>query len=264
MEVSSKGRSPAAPVNDLVGCHHGFGRYEKRKHDASVITKTVIDRPGGIAHHCAMFTKSELLTRVLGLAKSKVEVATVLGLSPPRISEMLKGTRDISFDEARTLINHYGLEREASVPAPVSMADIAAENGIALIEEVDLVLGMGGGTFSDMAESKGLVPFKDDWLRGLHSGPTSALRVVRGEGDSMQPTILDGDIVLVDTSQRNILSQDRIWAVFWGELGMIKRVRRTPRDGFMLMSDNQAIAPIEAVDGEMSVMGRVIWIGRRM
>ena len=33
---------------------------------------------------------------------------------------------------------------------------------------------------------------------------------------------------------------------------------------FMLISDNSAIGAIEAVDGEMSVMGRVIWIGRLM
>ena len=80
----------------------------------------------------------------------------------------------------------------------------------------------------------------------------------------MQPTILDGDIVLVDTAHRRIDDQDRLWAVAYGELGMIRRVRVTPRGSWLLMPDNQVVRPEEVGDGEASVIGRVIWIGRRM
>lgn len=125
-------------------------------------------------------------------------------------------------------------------------------------------MGLGAGSFGEGAASLSVVPFKQDWLRGLHSGPIERLRVVKGRGDSMQPTIMDGDIVLIDTSQSLIMDQDRIWAVFWGELGMIKRVRRNPSGNYTLMSDNQSVAPFEAVDGEMHVLGRVVWIGRRI
>jgi phage repressor protein C with HTH and peptisase S24 domain len=178
---------------------------------------------------------------------------------------MFKGERDLSFDEARSLITRYRLDPDSGASSSAAtLEDLAAEHDIALIEEVDLALGMGGGAFADMAETKGLVPFKNEWLRGLYSGPLSALRVVRGRGDSMQPTILDGDLVVVDTSQNNVLDQDRLWAVFWGDLGMIKRVRRAPGGKFLLMSDNQTVSAIEATDDELHVTGRVIWIGRRM
>jgi phage repressor protein C with HTH and peptisase S24 domain len=80
----------------------------------------------------------------------------------------------------------------------------------------------------------------------------------------MQPTILDGDIVLIDTAQRSIRQQDRIWAVAYGELGMIKRVRRLPNGTYLLLSDNATVPPIECADEEMQVVGRVIWIGRRI
>lgn len=207
-----------------------------------------------------MLTKSELLERVEATAKSRADIARVLNLAPARITEMFAGKRDLSFDEARKLVQHFNLDDQGAG----DISEIARDHGIAMIEEVDLALGMGGGTFAEFTETRGLVPFKQDWLRGLHAGPVSNLRVVRGEGDSMQPTILDGDLVLIDTTQDNILSQDRIWAVFWGELGMIKRVRRQPGGKFLLMSDNSAVTPVEAVDGELHVLGRVIWIGRRM
>lgn len=255
-----EGDGAAATLDNFGRVHHGNAPYGKRNACASDITRSVIDRYAGEAHLSAVLTKSELLRRVDEAAASRAEIARVLSLAPARITEMFKGGRDLSFDEARTLMRHYGIDTEGTS----SISEVASEHGIAMVEEVDLALGMGGGMYADLAQTKGLVPFKQEWLRGLHSGSTASLRVVRGEGDSMQPTILDGDLVLIDTAQDNILSQDRIWAVFWGELGMIKRVRRQPSGSFMLMSDNASIAPIEAVDGEMHVLGRVIWIGRRM
>src|SRR3546814_6951458 len=80
----------------------------------------------------------------------------------------------------------------------------------------------------------------------------------------MTPTLLDGDIVLIDTAQKDIGQQDRIWALAYGDLGMIKRVRRLPGGTYRLMSDNPAISDIEAADGEMHVVGRVVYIGRRI
>jgi hypothetical protein len=90
----------------------------------------------------------------------------------------------------------------------------------------------------DQYEQKGIVPFQRAWLRSMMRGSIADLFVARGEGDSMQPTILDGDIVLIDTAQKDIRQQDRIWAVSYGDLGMIKRVRRSPRGTYHLLSDN--------------------------
>lgn len=147
----------------------------------------------------------------------------------------------------------------------LSMNDFAAEHGLALVEEIDLALGMGA-TYLDgrQPDVLGIVPFKEDWLHGLHKGPVEHLKVVRGRGDSMEPTIRDGDTVLVDTSHRRIDDQDRIWAIAYGELGMIRRIRVTPRGTWMLMPDNQVVRPDEVTDGEAAVIGRVIWIGRRI
>jgi phage repressor protein C with HTH and peptisase S24 domain len=144
--------------------------------------------------------------------------------------------------------------------------ELAEERGFALIEEIDLAFGMGA-TFldSDRApEVKGLVPFRASWLRDMFRGPVESLKVVRGSGDSMQPTIQDGDFVLIDTSRRRIDEQDVIWAVSYGDLGMIRRLRQLPSGNVLMMPDNSVVRATEASDGELWVMGRVIWIGRRM
>lgn len=148
--------------------------------------------------------------------------------------------------------------------APMSPEDFADELGLALIDEVDLALGMGATYLDGTAEVKGRAPFRLEWLRGLYDGPISALKVVQGRGDSMEPTIRDGDIVMIDTSSNRLDDQDMIWAVSYGELGMIRRLRRLPSGALLMSPDNPVVRPTEAHDGECHIMGRVIFIGRRM
>jgi len=138
----------------------------------------------------------------------------------------------------------------------------AQEMGLALIPQLELGYSMGAGSIFTEYNHLGFVPFQRDWLKGLMRGSFADLFVARGDGDSMQPTMLDGDIVLIDTAQKDIAQQDRIWALSYGELGMIKRVRRLPGGTYKLMSDNASVSPIDAADGEMYVVGRVVWIGR--
>src|SRR3546814_2086516 len=133
-----------------------------------------------------------------------------------------------------------------------------------LVPELELGYSMGGGSIFNDYRRTGFVPFHREWLRSFARGSLQDLFVARGEGDSMTPTLLDGDIVLIDTAQKDIGQQDRIWALAYGDLGMIKRVRRLPGGTYRLMSDNPAISDIEAADGEMHVVGRVVYIGRRI
>jgi phage repressor protein C with HTH and peptisase S24 domain len=140
----------------------------------------------------------------------------------------------------------------------------AKEMGLSLVPEFELGYSMGGGSiFSDYRQT-GFVPFQREWLRGFMRGNFADLFVARGSGDSMLPTLMDGDIVLIDTAQKRIDQQDRIWALSYGDLGMIKRVRRLPGGTYRIMSDNPAIDPLDASDDEMHVVGRVVWGGRPM
>ncbi|MFZ5666930.1 MAG: S24 family peptidase [Pseudomonadota bacterium] len=149
-------------------------------------------------------------------------------------------------------------------PRLFSVDDFADEHGLAFIEEVNLALGMGARFLESEPESLGLVPFRKEWIRGMFAGPISALKVVRGTGDSMEPTIRDGDFVLIDTSQQMIDDQDLIFAVTYGELGMIRRLRQLPNGGVRMMPDNPVVRPEDAFDGELRILGKVVWIGRRI
>lgn len=150
---------------------------------------------------------------------------------------------------------------EGALPTPTP-EQVAEQLDVVLVPELALGYSMGGGSVFTEFQKLGVVPFQKAWLRGRTGGNFSDLFVARGEGDSMEPTLRDGDIILIDTSQKEINRQDAIWALSYGELGMIKRVRKLPNGGYQINSDNRSVSPIEAYDGEMQVIGRVIWIGR--
>lgn len=133
-----------------------------------------------------------------------------------------------------------------------------------MIPQLDIGYSMGGGTVFEEYAQTALIPFPREWLRPLIGGTFGDLFVARGEGDSMMPTILDSDIVIIDTAQKTIVKQDRLWCLSYGELGMIKRVRVQPDGGVLIISDNPAVENYTAYDGEVSTIGRVIWIGRRV
>ncbi len=161
---------------------------------------------------------------------------------------------------ARWLLEGGDLDRADDAPLEAQ----AREMGLALVPELELGYSMGGGSiFSDYRQI-GFVPFHREWLRAFMRGTFADLFVARGEGDSMMPTLLDGDIVLIDTSQKTIDKQDRIWAISYGDLGMIKRIRRQPNGIYRITSDNPIVEAIEVADDEMYVVGRVVWVGRTM
>ena len=80
----------------------------------------------------------------------------------------------------------------------------------------------------------------------------------------MEPVIGDGDIILIDRSQRSPEFADLIWAIAYGQTGMIKRLRPMADGSVKILSDNPNVPPELAYDGELNVFGRVVAIVKRV
>lgn len=146
---------------------------------------------------------------------------------------------------------------EPDLPLPVP-------DDVELIREVDLRFGMGEGNVIDEFPEIGHMPFNRNFRRSLTSAPADKLFIARGDGDSMMPTLINEDLVLIDQTQTKISQSDRIWALQIEDAGLIKRVRVIPGGGYELISDNPAIPP-QAVERQyVHIIGRVIWVGRRV
>jgi len=204
---------------------------------------------------------------------SQAWLAREVGISQPAINLLIRnpetGTKHLHSiaRHLRTSVSYLLGQTDDpaadTVPAP-TQAELADQLGMRLIPEVDIAYSLGGGSFVDDHSEPRLVPFRQDWLARLSEGGPIDPFLARGIGDSMMQTILDADDVLVNRALTSIRQQDRIWALAYGELGMIKRVRRLPSGVFQLNSDNPVVTPIEAAEEELHVIGRVVWIGRKV
>jgi phage repressor protein C with HTH and peptisase S24 domain len=125
-------------------------------------------------------------------------------------------------------------------------------------------LSMGGGSVLEDWPVVQQVPMSRSWLRNLTTSAPEHLMVAPGEGDSMMPTILDRDLTIIDRSQNTLKQQDRIWALSYGGLGMIKRLRALPDGTLQINSDNAAVSPIIAYEGEAQIIGRIVGVVRRI
>jgi len=195
---------------------------------------------------------------------SQSELARRLGITQGAIAQILSG-RTAKSKYAPEIARALGVSLDwlNGEDVPSGIRGNVVDVDFVQLTELDVGYGMGGGTFIDEHMEHQSRVFDPAWIRAITRSPPELLFVARGIGDSMMPTLLDNDTLLVDRGQRKITQQDRIWALTYGELGMVKRVRRQPSGQFLLMSDNQAIPPIEAAADEINVVGRIVWIGRR-
>lgn len=207
---------------------------------------------------------------------SQADIARAIGVSPQAVSKIVRGDTHQPqrlYQIARTLKTtpEYLLGETDDPSGPLGEQQLTwrgapseLPDGTVMIPQLDIGYSMGGGSVFEEYAQTALVPFPREWLRPMIGGTFGDLFVARGEGDSMMPTLLDSDFVIIDTAQKTIVKQDRLWCLNYGELGMIKRVRMQPDGGALIISDNPAVENFTAYDGEVQAIGRVIWIGRRV
>lgn len=218
-----------------------------------------------------MIDAARIIERAQAVGLTQAELARRVGISQPAVGKMFMGQTQnsvhLSKIAAELATSPAYLLGETDDPSPGALPvprpeELAERFGLALVPEINLAYGMGGGTVVEGPVEVETIAFPTSWLRTITRAPVSALTFARGRGDSMTPTIGDGDVVLIDRSQNAILDQDLIWAVAFGDLGMIKRVRRMPGGMFKLLSDNHNVTPETVTGDELFVVGRVVWAGR--
>ena len=107
--------------------------------------------------------------------------------------------------------------------------------------------------------------FRVDWLKALSSNSYDKLIVYVVEDDSMEPTLRSGDHILVEPVGDRMRG-DGIYVIKMRSGLAIKRIVFSPSgETIDLLSDN-AIYPSHAkvARSDIGLIGRVIWVGRRL
>ncbi|MGE4537633.1 MAG: helix-turn-helix transcriptional regulator [Desulfovibrio sp.] len=130
-----------------------------------------------------------------------------------------------------------------------------------LVPLVTAVPICGEGGLETDEEFIGWYSFRWEFLK--RRGSPDSMRLYLPKGDSMEPTIKEGDMVLVDTSQTTPTTGQLALVRVDKDL-MIKRVERVPGK-VILMSDNSKYSPIEITpdnEDQAQIYGRMVWACR--
>lgn len=89
------------------------------------------------------------------------------------------------------------------------------------------------------------------------------LVLVTALGDSIEPTVSDGDLLLVDMRQAEIVD-GAIHVVRINDHLLAKRLQMGLEGQVIVRSDNARYSPMESTRDALQVVGRVVWRGGKM
>ncbi len=202
-----------------------------------------------------------IAARLSGRRGEKADLARHMGVGPDIVAKILSGDRKVQPEEAPRAVAFFDQMDSKAVTEGRSERSEAT-----MIAVYDIQASAGDGTFAlseDQAES---LAFPKGYLQWLTRANPRDLAIIGVKGDSMLPTLADDDIVMLDTSKRD-LSYDGLFVIRDnGDALLVKRVgRASKKDHVTIISDNRALYdPVEKPLGDIQVIGKVIWSGGKV
>jgi hypothetical protein len=194
-----------------------------------------------------------------------VGLSRLLGRNPAYVQQYIKrgSPRRLAEDDRRLLARYFGVD-EAVLGGP---AGGPAEGGLVSVPRLDVDASAGPGALEAEGRRLGRIGFDSAWLRrlGLAGGGPDRLSVIRVDGDSMSPTLSDGDEILVDRDDGAGRLRDGIYVLRIEETLVVKRLALGPGGRLAVRSDNDAYPGWpDLKPAAVDVVGRVVWVGRRL
>nr|WP_047167992.1 S24 family peptidase [Sphingomonas sp. Y57] len=193
-------------------------------------------------------------------------ISRLLGRNPAYIQQFIKrGSPRRLAEEDRIRLAAYFRVPEARLGGRSSDRSNGAAAAAALVTIPRIAIGAsaGPGGVAEIEERDRPIAFDDGMLRDLGAGRRTALSIIRVAGDSMEPTLRNGDDILVDRDAIEIRTGG-IYVLRLDDLLMVKRLLRDQR-GLVVHSDNPAHPEVVGFDpGTLQVIGRVLWCGRKL
>lgn len=140
-------------------------------------------------------------------------------------------------------------------------ADDLPEGEFVMVPRLDVHLSAGNGHEQveiDLVKDNPQA-FRAEWIRLMRLKPAK-LAAMRAAGESMEPTIHDGDSLLIDTSQTTVVD-GKVYALWYDGGERVKRLFRLPGGGLRIQSDNPRHPTLEVQTSELEhvrIIGRVV------
>lgn len=193
-------------------------------------------------------------------------LSRMLGRNPAYVQQFVRRGVPRRLDERdRRLLARYFAIPESALGAPEGDVDPGAPS-LVPIPRAAARASAGPGAVPVEDHGRPYFAFDERWLRKLTAAATADLVMLRVEGDSMAPTLSDGDDILVDRGDGGERLRDGIYVLRVEDSVIVKRLALHPISRRVtVQSDNPAYADWPDCHlEEIHCIGRVIWAGRKI
>ena len=178
------------------------------------------------------------------------------GLAQNYISQIVTGMRKPSIEAVEQLCEAMGI----SLPEFFARKD----DDMPEVEFVPLVKAVpraGTGGLETDGDFDRWYSFHSSFL-ARKGGSKESMRLFRVDGDSMEPTLFSGDMIMVNLKTTHITTGGIYLLRLEDEL-MVKRLENRLGGILLIRSDNEAYEDISInkteVDGDIEIFGRMVW-----
>lgn len=193
-------------------------------------------------------------------------ISAMLGKNPAYIQQYIRRGSPKKLDEQdrRKLADFYGVDEQSlGGPADHQRRSVHVHSHLVEVKQMDLGASAGPGSLAD-DEFSGTMAFGPKWLKKLCSNPAK-LSLISVDGDSMDPTLCDGDDIMVDHGASESPLRDGIYVLRMDDVLLVKRLAVGPAGKISIRSDNSQYPDWDDVDvADVNIIGRVVWTGRRL
>lgn len=198
------------------------------------------------------------------------DLSRLLKRNPAYIQQFIKrGTpRKLDEEDRRVLARYFGVAEDvlggSSAKAPMAKVPRSLP-AVVTVPRLSLGASAGPGSLDEDERATGAMAFDANWLRHLGVHP-QRVSIIRVDGESMAPTLNDGDEIMVDHDDGAVRLRDGVYVLRLDGVLMVKRIALGPRRGlFSVLSDNGHYPDWIDIDPALvAIVGRVVWTGRRL
>lgn len=212
-----------------------------------------------------MDARAELERLIRERGDDYAALSRLIGRNAAYVQQYIKRGTPKALAEAdrRLLARYFGVEEEVLGGPPPAPPEPRAP----VVPRLGVRASAGSGALPGDERPAAHIAFDRSWLRAIGVGDPASLSTIRVEGDSMAPTLEDGDEILVDRgAAESGRLRDGVYVLRIDDALVVKRLALNPAARTLsIRSDNPAYPGWPDCDpATVDIVGRVVWVGRRL